>query len=405
MEEIEKQFKDSAFLEIQAHYEDIQSYLDGQMFRLPSFVSRNLDLQREIKSSISEAVKGMFLLAQLYLDSLIGKRSPRAIRTALQKLPSGSEAYDYAYNEAMERIQSQNLNSQELAKQILGWIVCAQRPLTTTELQHALAVEIGLSELDEDNLPEIEDMTSVCAGLVTVDDKSNIIRLVHYTTQEYFERTLAAWFPNAHQDIATICITYLSLDIFETGFCPTDEELETRLQQYPLYDYSARNWGHHGRAQSVDEQLVLNLLENEAKMSACTQALMAQKGFSRDTGYSQRVPRQMTAVHLAAYFGLSDLIRRLLGNESIADVKDTFGRTSLSRAAEEGHEAVVQLLLEKDVDADYKDKYGQTPLSWAAGKGHEAVVQLLLEKGVDADSKDKYGQTPLSWAAGKGHEA
>ena len=44
-------------------------------------------------------------------------------------------------------------------------------------------------KLDEENLPEIEDMVSVCAGLVTIDEESNIIRLVHYTTQEYFERT------------------------------------------------------------------------------------------------------------------------------------------------------------------------------------------------------------------------
>lgn len=45
------------------------------------------------------------------------------------------------------------------------------------------------SELDEDNLPEIENTVSVCTGLVTIDEKSNVIYLVHYITQEYFERT------------------------------------------------------------------------------------------------------------------------------------------------------------------------------------------------------------------------
>jgi hypothetical protein len=35
-----------------------------------------------------------FLLAQLHLDSLIGKRSPKAIKAALGKLPKGLEAYD-----------------------------------------------------------------------------------------------------------------------------------------------------------------------------------------------------------------------------------------------------------------------------------------------------------------------
>jgi hypothetical protein len=83
----------------------------------------------------------------------------------LGKLPKGSEAYDHAYKEAMERIEGQVANSQELARQVLAWITCARRPLTTLELRHAFAVEIGESELDEENLPEIEDMVSVCAGL------------------------------------------------------------------------------------------------------------------------------------------------------------------------------------------------------------------------------------------------
>src|SRR5438552_1127327 len=130
-----------------------------------------------------------FLLAQLYADSLIGKRSRKAVRAALQNLRRGLEAYDYAYDDAMSRIEAQVPDQEELAKQVLSWIVSATWPLSTKELQHALAVEIGDSELQEDNVPEIEDIISVCVGLVAVDQESGIIRLVHYTTQEYFQRT------------------------------------------------------------------------------------------------------------------------------------------------------------------------------------------------------------------------
>jgi ankyrin repeat protein len=38
-----------------------------------------------------------------------------------------------------------------------------------------------------------------------------------------------------------------------------------------------------------------------------------------------------------------------------------------------GHEAVVKLLLEKGAELESKDKDGRTPLSWAAENGHEAV--------------------------------
>ena len=77
--------------------------------------------------------------------------------------------------------------SRTLAEQALSWIACVKRPLTTSELQQALVVEIGCSELDKDNFIEIQDIVSVCVGLVAVDEESNTIRLVHHTTQEYFE--------------------------------------------------------------------------------------------------------------------------------------------------------------------------------------------------------------------------
>ena len=89
----------------------------------------------------------------------------------------------------MERFNSQLIDQAELAKQVLSWITCAKRPLAALELQHALAVEISESQLDEENLPAIEGMISVCAGLVMIDTESDIIQLVHYTAQEYFTRT------------------------------------------------------------------------------------------------------------------------------------------------------------------------------------------------------------------------
>ena len=101
---------------------------------------------------------------------------------------------------------------------------------TVLDLQHALAVKVHDSELDKENLRQGEDMVSVCAGLVTVDQESGTIRLVHYTTQQYFEQTQQYWFPDAETDITKICITYLSFSIFESGFCQTGGGFEDRLE-------------------------------------------------------------------------------------------------------------------------------------------------------------------------------
>ncbi|KFY70028.1 hypothetical protein V499_09532 [Pseudogymnoascus sp. VKM F-103] len=446
--EIEKEFKGSISLEIRASQDDVQRYINGKMSLLRPFVSKNPTLQAEIKTEIVKAADGMFLLAQLHMDSLIAKTTPKAIRLALKRLQreskaayddEKSQALDSAYKQAMERIESQEGDFQVLAKRVLSWITCAKRPLTILELQHALAIEVGESELDEENLLEIEDMVSVCAGLVTIDDETSIIRLVHYTTQEYFERTWINWFPNAEIDITETCVTYLLFTTFETGFCPTDEDFEVRLQLNPLYSYAAQNWGHHARTALTEvEVLIFRFLESEARVSATIQAIMARYTYS---GYSQEAPRQTTGAHLIAYFGLQEAMSTFIKYGHDPNLKDSRGWTALSWAAVYGHEDVIKLLLANDsTNTNPKDVRGNVPLSLAAGKGHEAVVKLLLANNsvdanstdnikrtplwwavvnrhtsvvklllanasVDANSKDNIGATPLQWAAGVGHEA
>ncbi|KFY30094.1 hypothetical protein V493_02139 [Pseudogymnoascus sp. VKM F-4281 (FW-2241)] len=343
--EIVEYFKNSMRLEIRASDHDVQRYFDGHMSELPTCVIRSLVLQSEVKAEIVKAVNGMFLLAQLHFDSLKGKKSPKAIRTALMELSTGNDAYDIAYNDAMERIDGQLAGEKQLAEQVLSWITCAKRPLTTSELEHALAIELGELQFDKENLSPIEDMVSVCAGLVTVDEESAIIRLVHYTTQEYFERTQKRWFPQAETDIATICVTYLSFNVFETGICQNDEEFEERLQSNPLYDYASDNWGRHVRNAPTPIQKVISFLQTKAQVEASSQALFARKLYSTDSGYSQRFARQMTGLHLAAYFGLKDAVNSSLEIGLAANLKDSYGRTPLSWAAKKGHEAVVKLLL------------------------------------------------------------
>jgi Cdc6-like AAA superfamily ATPase len=64
--EIVKEFEErSVQLEVRASDDDLQRYLDGHMTKLPSFVSRNADLQNEVKIAIINAVDGMYTLSML----------------------------------------------------------------------------------------------------------------------------------------------------------------------------------------------------------------------------------------------------------------------------------------------------------------------------------------------------
>ncbi len=102
------------------------------------------------------------------MDNLAKKLTRREVRTALNSLP---KELDETYDQAMQRIQNQDEGQAALAHKVLYWISYSLRPLTAAELQHALAVELGDDDLDEDGLYETELMVSVCAGLVTVGGK------------------------------------------------------------------------------------------------------------------------------------------------------------------------------------------------------------------------------------------
>lgn len=145
-------------------------------------------------------------------------------------LPTGCNAYDTAYAAAMTRIQGQLPGWVELARQVLAWITCTKQLLVSYELRCALAVEIGDSVLDVDNVLDLEDLIMVCCGLVIVDEQSDIVRLVYYTTQEYFNRTRDYWFPDIEAEMTMICIIYLGFGVSESGH---------------FLEYAARNWGYH----------------------------------------------------------------------------------------------------------------------------------------------------------------
>ncbi|KAH6697238.1 hypothetical protein F5X68DRAFT_272237 [Plectosphaerella plurivora] len=101
IDDIKQKFVGSPSLEILAQPEDIRRYLADKIPHLASFVADNAQLQEEIKTAIVNAVEGMFLLAKLHLDSLQGQRSPKQIRLISNKFRKGSDAYYYAYEDAM----------------------------------------------------------------------------------------------------------------------------------------------------------------------------------------------------------------------------------------------------------------------------------------------------------------
>ncbi|KGO58308.1 hypothetical protein PEX2_068180 [Penicillium expansum] len=450
-------FDQNTWQEIQADKGDIERYLESNMQKLAVFSDWTEKLKEDVKTEISDAVDGMFLLAQIYLWSLEGKTTTRDVRSALKRLrrqiPGSTEdqkleVLNQAYNETMDRISKQiPAHFQDLAKKTLSWITCAKRPLTTSELQHALSIKDGDTQLHRDGFEKIDRVISVCMGMVTVDEESNIIRLAHYTTQEYLEKAQDLLLPDAEVDITNTCLTYLSFSGFQNAPRKKMTELEESVQSNVLYEYAIYNWVYHAREAPASSYRVVDYLNGQAQADASIQEVyFANNCYGWDCEFKFSGASRL---HIASALGLEHVVEFLLDMNEAAlkdardrtphsytarnrhtsfrtqllakvasqtklvslfksnplDLKDNTGRTPLIHAVYAGCTPIVTELLRNCANTNLKDTRERTALSYAAEIGNIAIVTELLANGAMTDVKDKLGNRPLTYAAEKGHTA
>jgi ankyrin repeat protein len=317
-------------------------------------------------------------MAQLHVGLISKKRTRRDIISSLEELP---EELDGVYDDIMSRIRSQERDDVKLATRILEWITFAKEPLKDIMIQHAVATVSKGTDIEDDDLILVDELISTCAGMVTLDRESGIIRLVHYTTQKYLESKL----PEAQYNIATTCLTYLGLSLFRNT-----PGIGRTFKKYPLCSYALRNWIAHSRGVAEDSFTTAVLgtfrtYENRLWFSAY------DCGFRT---YSNRLRNNsdildMSLLYFLARFGLSTVCRRLLFGKAEIDgmcVKPP-GKAKYSS----------QVPIDS-ADIDARDGAGRTPLMTAARFGQENVIEVLLEAGANIEAADPDGFTALWWA-------
>ncbi|KAJ7024703.1 ankyrin repeat domain-containing protein [Mycena alexandri] len=378
-------------LEIRANEDDVGRYVDAQIRRSPRLskhVQSRINLREEIHSAITSTVDGMFLLAKLHIESLSTKSTVKGVREALKTLP---KTLNNSYDDAMKRIGEQNEESRAIAHSTLIWVANAKRPLTVLEIQTALAVEPGTKSLDEDNILDMEIILSVCAGLVIVDEQLLVVRLVHYTTQEYLDSIQPQQFPDAHTQITRTLLTYLAFDKI------VDLKDDANHDSPPLFGYSQYCLAHAaGPPEGALKDLLLDFLSQGANLRSRWLGTWESPPWT-----FLDWPQRPSALWVAAATDLREIVQFLL--ERVPYLPDPDG-PEIIVASNYGHLQITQLLVEHGVNIDVGSKYSGTPLHCASWNGHKHIVCFLIEQGADVNAQGGEYGSPLQAASYNGHE-
>ena len=253
---------------------DIKLFIDAHSHYLPVDTEKD---RNELVELILRKSNGNFLWTRLVVKELEEALSQQRIDEILENVPRG---IDQLYSRILKNLVVSPGNS-TLVMTLLGWVVCAARPLTVEELREALRLDAG------EVLPQLDRTAgSICGNLIYVDSQSKV-RSAHHTVQEYLFRAdgdprYTIKRPEAHSRIAAVCLKYLFGDEMRS---PRHRRGGLTARQRPksaFAAYSIKYFSHHvaRSTSSADEQLLS--LNKFLQSNALTWIEMV--GMSQDLG-------------------------------------------------------------------------------------------------------------------------
>lgn len=346
-----------------------------------------------LASEILSLLKTSFLPGDIRATLNIFEASPTEPSTTAQ------EKLLKVFQVRLNRLGDQPAGAQKLAKSALLWVTFAQRPLTPTELRHAVATKNKERDaFSLDDVPSIVDIIRVCTGFLHIDPFMGVVRPFHRKAAEFLE-TNAALILNiggthddrlsfhqirqaalhAHRRITRSCISYMmSFDYFWRVGCQNKFQLKALQKDNVLLEYAASTMLYHAnKANMNSDSRVLGLLQTQISVAAMGQCITSNWGRFWD----------MNGLHIASLLGNEEVVINLLrrGYDPLARTSlisvDDVSQHALGFAAAGGHLKAFTVLLialrgrHKD-DNVVDDVHGQI----GQGFGSDLLIaQMCLE--------------------------
>ena len=244
--------------------------------------------------------------------------------------------------------------------------------------------------------------------IVTIDKESGLVRLIHYTAQEYFDRNPIIALLSAQEKITKNCVSYLLLGDIALGPCRNNTAMLKRFESKPFLRYAATKWGIHARGEPelTCRKTILLLTYNKEARASAFQASRVIIDRLWNQFYRGLDGREYTSqLMFAASFGLTNIVKYLLARDEDVKASDSNGTTALGYAATGGHTDTVEVLLAAGADIDRTDADGKRALTMAIRNDHKETVVALARKGANLQAGKSDRASPLSLAVSYNHVA
>lgn len=191
----------------------------------------------------------MFLYAHLAIEYLLQQPTKEKLKEKMKEDMAPKEL-SQIYEKLLGIVRAELLSLTEgqahwdMAKQLLGWLVCAKRPLRWHEMQSILSYNPDQQKVDFDNRMLRQDANKYLGSLVQVLDGGHF-RIVHSTARRYIIQNRYINDQAVYCELAVICLRYLCLLTESNHYDDEERREKVKLGWFSFQDYACSQWHSH----------------------------------------------------------------------------------------------------------------------------------------------------------------
>ncbi|KAF9635045.1 Tetratricopeptide-like helical protein [Lasiodiplodia theobromae] len=251
----------------------------------------------EVAEQVAQRSKGSLTWAELVLQLFGSAKTITEVQTTVKELPSTTK-------EILDKHVS-TISLKGDARLIFAWLLVADRPLTTSEIQCLLELNVQKGTHQPRSTNIIDDIQKACGSLVIVQDKTVRFRneSVRLHLLELSKESKYLMPPaEAHKDFATRLLLYSKV-VVSRNTEPSMEDLSPRevdslFRSNALLEYATRNWLTHFKKSPFIVEGQLQAITPELKLAFPSSTLLAL--LERSTWEKQTLLSKANEQHLLA---------------------------------------------------------------------------------------------------------